>query len=220
MSSSYLGRRAKTSVVILIRFCGLAALSAVSLTGCTSHRAAEPPPVQSSGLVYSPNGEPLSGGALGHPPCSVAMAQWFDRVDANHDGAVDLDEFLGDARRQFAVMDLNHDGIITPGELYAFREPFGQDLVFVPPPGAVDTPHATSAKDSDASSELQHRTTISHDNGPPNRPDPVMAADIKLRFQVTFADFLAYAQDQFTLLNRSHSLRLTKIEVQRSCGAS
>jgi hypothetical protein len=148
------------------------------------------------------------------------MSQWFDRVDANHDGVIDIEEFLADTRRQFAVMDLDHDGFITPGELYTYRRPYGQDLVFVPPPSAGGKPQTAQSKPSGSMADMNVRGNGFRDNGPPNRPDPVMSADVKLRFEVSLPDFLAYAQDQFAALNRSHSGKLTKAEALRSCAGS
>ena len=98
------------------------------LAGCSRFGGRDRP--EDTGPIYSPNGEPLNGGALGHPSCAAAMAQWFDRVDANHDGAIDRAEFLADAARQFAAMDLDHDGVITPSELAQYRLPFAA----APPP--------------------------------------------------------------------------------------
>src|ERR1700722_6318414 len=90
----------------------LAALSACSLFG--SHTQDTD---RTSAVLFSPNGEPLSGGPLGHPPCAEAIGRWFDRVDTNHDGAISLEEYLADACRQFAAMDLDHEGVVTPAEL-------------------------------------------------------------------------------------------------------
>ena len=45
--------------------------------------------------IFSPAGEPLNGGPLGYPTCMQAVANWFARTDARHDGAIDRDAFLG-----------------------------------------------------------------------------------------------------------------------------
>jgi hypothetical protein len=107
-------RRLKRCAVVV-----LALLPA--LAACGGHRDREPQSARSTGPLYSPNGEPLSGGPLGHPSCQEALAGWFDRIDAHHVGTIDLAAFLADARRQFAAMDLNHDGQITPDELAQYR---------------------------------------------------------------------------------------------------
>lgn len=75
-------------------------------------------------IVYSPNGEPLSGGPLGQPSCKLALEYWLDRADADHDGRLDRNEFLADARAQFARQDLDHLGYLTTDVLERYREPY------------------------------------------------------------------------------------------------
>ncbi|WP_157218830.1 EF-hand domain-containing protein [Flavisphingomonas formosensis] len=62
-------------------------------------------------LFISPMGEPFRV-ADGDP-----RAAWFDAADADHDGRLTLAEFQADARRFFAMLDLNHDGEIDPDEI-------------------------------------------------------------------------------------------------------
>ena len=50
-----------------------------------------------------------------------ALAGWFDRVGSGKAGTIDLAAFLADASRQFAAMDINHDGQLTPDELARYR---------------------------------------------------------------------------------------------------
>jgi hypothetical protein len=75
-------------------------------------------------ILYSPNGEPLSGGPLGQPSCKLAMEYWLDRADSNHDGRLDRNEFLADARAQFARQDLDHLGYLTTDVLERYRESY------------------------------------------------------------------------------------------------
>ena len=120
-------------------------------------------------VIYSPTGEPLSGGPLGHPVCVEAMGNWFDRVDANHDGSIDRREYLDEARRQFAAMDLDKAGSLTPSELAQYRAPYG-----------INAKPAKHSQDREP--------TLAADD----RPDPVMAADDKMRFEVNLNQFLRY----------------------------
>lgn len=64
-------------------------------------------------LFISPSGEPFRG--------EGGLARWFAQVDANHDGAVILEEFRADARHSFQVLDANHDGTIDGFELQAYE---------------------------------------------------------------------------------------------------
>jgi len=158
-----------------------------------------PPPQR--GTLYSPNGEPLSGGRLGHPSCADALGRWFDRVDANHDGAIDLREFLADAARQFAAMDLDKDGVITPAELSQYRAPFAE---------APQVQEEQPRRD-ERGRELRAPAPAV------DRADPVMLADTGLRNRVTRAEFLALANRTFVALDASHDGRLTRDEAARSC---
>jgi Ca2+-binding EF-hand superfamily protein len=167
-------------------------------------------------LIYSPNGEPLSGGPLGRPSCGEAMAHWFDRIDADHDGTVDHGEFMNDARRQFAAMDLNRDGVITPAVLETYRAPYR--------PSREEEAKTRAEERQDAAAEhslfnqLRPGALLGRDrDGGAERSDPVMSADVNLRFKVGLDDFLAHAERVFRALDRNGDGRLTLGNVQRIC---
>jgi hypothetical protein len=68
--------------------------------------------------IFSPNAEIL---AVKQPQdkldvCTNALIAWFRRVDTNHDGRIDHDEFVADADRWFSVVDADHDGFAEPAE--------------------------------------------------------------------------------------------------------
>lgn len=42
---------------------------------------------------------------------------FLDRFDANKDGSITLEEFRGPTLANFARMDINHDGTVTPDEM-------------------------------------------------------------------------------------------------------
>jgi EF hand len=153
--------------------CAVAVALPCMLTGCAK------PTIDDHGrlVIYAPTGEPLSGGPLGHPVCTAAMSKWFDRVDLNHDGSIDRVEYLAEARRQFAAMDLDRTGSLTPSELAQYRAPYGIDAR--PSKHRSDSEPALAADD---------------------RPDPVMAADDKMRFEVSLDQFLRYQYMVFSAL--------------------
>jgi EF hand len=64
-------------------------------------------------LFMSPSGEPFRG--------EDGLGQWFARVDADHDGAIDLAEFRADARAFFDRLDTNHDGVVDGFEIQAYE---------------------------------------------------------------------------------------------------
>lgn len=148
-------------------------------------------------VIYSPTGEPLSGGPLGHPACEDVLTKWFDRVDVNRDGAIDRREYLDDARRQFAAMDLDRTGVLTPSGLAAYRAPF-----------IVETKAKKPGR--------PHEPTLAADD----RPDPVMAADDKMRFEVHLGQFLRYQNGFFTSLPGGDKGRVGRDPFLGLCRAS
>ncbi|MFZ0693384.1 MAG: hypothetical protein WAN51_04415 [Alphaproteobacteria bacterium] len=198
---------------------------AIGLVGC-SHDSSRPQRPEYTGILYSPNGEPLSGGALGHPVCANALSAWFDRVDGNHDGRVDADEFMMDARRQFAAMDLDHTGVITASELARYRAPYEETV-----PRQKNVASNEDGEEPDEQSASGNRRSRhggqsgggqrAAAGGPADmsdsQPDPVMSADIGLRFEVHVEDFLAYAQQKFSTLDRDRNGTLDRNEVVASC---
>ncbi|HYM04879.1 MAG TPA: hypothetical protein VET85_18145 [Stellaceae bacterium] len=165
-----------------------------TLAACSFFHEKEKPIDPSSRLLYSPNGEPLNGGPLGRPKCRDALARWFDRVDADRDGSIERNEFIADARRQFAAMDLNRDGVLTPAALAKYRLPYA----------------GTPAEET--SDEKPGKPAIVTGG-----PDPVMAADTGLRNKVELGDFLAHAEHVFATLDANHDSRLSRAEVQALC---
>jgi hypothetical protein len=186
----------------------IAALALVAALGACSLFDKEPPPVR-LGPLYSPNGEPLSGGALGEPKCDDAMRRWFARVDADRDGTIDLGEFLTDARRQFAAMDLEHSGVLTPAVLAQYRTPFLSDRA-----------RRQASNDDEDDDDRRNRHNRGGNGGPAiglDRTDPVMIADVNLRNRVTLDDFIAYARSNFAALDTDRNGRLTSDEIVAVC---
>ena len=175
-------------------------------------------------LIYSPNGEPLTGGPLGHPSCEEALARWFDRLDVDRRGTIDRDQYLADARRQFTAMDLDKQGAITAGELSRYRAPYESasraETAASAPESAGRAPRSGQGAQRPGQSNLGPRASVSggpRGHSPDEEPDPVMAADVHLQFRVTLPDFLAYADRKFVELNGKRDGRLAKTEVLALC---
>jgi len=174
-------------------------------------------------VVYSPNGEPLSGGALGHPSCVEAIAGWFDRVDTNHDGIIDRTELLADARIQFLRMDLDGDGAIYPAELLAFR------LSYQGPARRTNNVGADNKEDQN-SAEMDRLKAMGYSAGivtaddrykkntvVADISDPVMSADTNLDFKVSLDEFTAQAQDLFKRMDIDHDGKVERMEIMMAC---
>lgn len=199
----------------------LALLAAVG--GCQTHHAPAPAPGERQGaILFSPNGEPLSGGPLGHPKCEVAIGGWFERTDANHDGAIDRAEFLTDAKNQFARMDQHQNGYLTSLDLSEFRAPYEPQVPQAASAEGDDRPQSGEAgrrhpRDHDKDHDDSGRTVSSRGAGVDTRADPVMSADKTLSFKVTLADFIDHAGEVFASLDAHHDGRLDRAEVLTLC---
>ena len=198
-----------------IRLC--AALLSLVLAGACSHSHSDSPPQRA---IFSPNGEPLSGGPLGFPSCAAALGGWFDRLDGTRQGAVTREAFLADARRQFKAMDLNGDGVLTPEVLLRYRATYAAGLA----------PQSTAAGESDADRDKAGQPGHEKMKGSPasrsgasngafsrDVPDPVMSADTSLRLKVTAADFEKHAGQVFDRLDTDHDGRLSRAEALLWC---
>lgn len=194
----------------------MAILLSVLLVGCGSRDRDSSRREATEQPLYSPNGEPLSGGPLGHPPCEQAIPGWFDRLDGDRKGAIDLDQYLTDARRQFAAMDLNKDGLITAEVLARYRAPYEPasraDQAVTGPRSPENASRAAPGQHRQARTSGDDRGRFAEDE-----PDPVMAADVTLQFKVTLADFVDYERRRFVELNSKHDGRLTRAEVLAVC---
>jgi hypothetical protein len=175
--------------------------------------------------VTTPNGEPLPTPPLqgfDSPGCPPILGTWFDRIDTNHDGFVDRAEFMADAEAQFARMDTNHDGIVTPGTLAQYRA--GYEGHGPLPPlnghagGSDDGVPVQVAQGIPKSKGAKSLTDIVQGGYDPRvEPDPVMSADVSLRFQVTKKDFMDQAARRFARLDIDKSGKLSKPEAMRWC---
>jgi Ca2+-binding EF-hand superfamily protein len=153
--------------------------------------------------IYSPNGEVLNGGPLGRPTCEEALTAWFNRIDSNRDGRIGLEEFLADGRKQFAIMDIDHDGLITPSELDRYRAAYK----------TADDERSTGNTD-------RRRDPARNSITDSSQPDPVMASDVRLRNQVSLQDYLAHADKVFATMDRKRDGFITRDETLATCKTS
>jgi hypothetical protein len=215
------------------RTAALALAVAAVVAGCSSSPDGALSTPQSR-MLFSISGEPLSGGPLGRPTCEAALGRWFDRVDANHDAAIALDEALADAEAQFRRMDLDRDGGITAFELQNYRMPYldPRRERIVRQRLDVDSENQRSAdndndNDSGESRSRRRRPGPGAAGAPEprlggggpltDRPDPVMSADRNLDFRVTHDEYIAQLRSVFSRLDENHDGSLSRPEALASC---
>ena len=225
----------------MMRHCLPLFLAVLILSGCGHNlrlpwEDAPPPKSQAPSVVFSLNGEPLTGGPLGQMACTEALARWFERVNANHDSGIDRRELLDDAKTQFARMDLDHDGFITADELTIFREAYRPSAAAQRARTDETRPESERKGGGEQHPQHQHHGPGGGGGGPgPGGPgggnrgpgggssaktlaagisDPVMSADKNLDFKVSLAEFLAQAEENFARLDTDHNGRLSWNEIE------
>ena len=139
------------------------------------------------------------------------MKRWFDRADANHDGAVTLDEFINDAKTQFQRMDIDKNDYLVSEEVERFRMTYRDYQTGNKPADDKEdqqSPPDHHGKDHTGGSEGSEGSVI----------DPVMSADANLDYKVTLDEFTAYSQRTFKSLDADHNATLNLGEVTAICG--
>jgi hypothetical protein len=163
-----------------------------------------------AGIVYSPNGEPLTGGPLGTAKCEDALAAWFTRLAGSREATLPRDSYLADARTQFAKMDLHHAGYVTSTDLSEYRAPFE-------PPQRPEAEHEQEPEQPGSRRRPGNPPSANRDPTVDTRADPVMSADKTLSFKVTLDDFIVHANETFSALDTDRDERLSVTEVTAQC---
>jgi hypothetical protein len=182
-------------------------------------------------VFISPSGEPFRAGRGGPYPLDV----WFARTDANHDGAISLDEFQADAAAFFKRLDTNHDGVIDGLEISAYEQSVAPEILpRIPRLTAKDIPPLpVEGIGADADRARRQREQAEQDAEQPRRrrdgtaasaaafslthePEPVAAADSDFDGKVSRAEAIAAAGRRFALLDLDHDGRLTRLELPKS----
>jgi len=190
--------------------------------GCVSPRG-PPPPRGEINVFISPAGQPFVGG----PDAPYPLDTWFGHADADHDGALGLEEFQADARAFFQVLDKDHDGVISGAEITDYEQTIApQILPRVAQLTSRDVPPLpdSAAGRSEERQREQGREVGQRRGGRDFRggagafsltpePEPVAAADADFDGKVTLAEFLATTQSRFRRLDLNHDGRLLRSEL-------
>lgn len=165
-------------------------------------------------VFISPCGEPFRAA----PDAPYAVALWFKQADANADGRVDHGEFIADAERFFAKLDLHKDGALGAYDIAVYERRIAPEvlgghyqvgvvagralkwLAQADRPGEIDPggsvpPEPTPRKDLDETGVGASPYSFF------DEPEPVTAADFDLVGYITKANFLKLADIHFTALD-------------------
>ncbi|HEY5107054.1 MAG TPA: hypothetical protein VII73_09840 [Caulobacteraceae bacterium] len=218
--------RRQAGTILIAAAAGLAAPARVAARGDEDD---EGPP----NVFISPCGEPFR--AATDAPYAVAL--WFKQADANADGRVDHGEFIADAERFFAKLDIHKQGALGAYDIAVYERRIAPEvlgghyqvgaighrglkwLAQADRPGEIDPggsvpPEATPRKDLDETGVGASPYSFF------DEPEPVTAADLDLVGYITKANFLKLAEMHFTTLDSGGQgyltlAKLPKTQVQK-----
>jgi hypothetical protein len=181
----------KIAPVAATAFC--AALLAASAWGSAVAAKPKGPDPGSTNLFISPPGQPYT--APGPDPYPIVL--WFNRLDSNSDGKLDINEFRADAQFFFKVLDRNGDGIVDSAEVTYYE----QHIV----PQVLQTPNAGGLDDG----ALQRLDRLAFDRGAApydlfGEPEPVRSADRQFNYRITLQEFLDQSDRHFHILDKKN----------------
>jgi Ca2+-binding EF-hand superfamily protein len=159
-------------------------------------------------IFFSPAGEPFRGADKG----DYAVALWFAKADANHDGVLSKEEFRADANRFFEVVDLNHDGKIDAAEVKNYEMKIAPE-VLARSFDSGDVVGSSGPKDIQPHNDSRLGNVSSQINNGQNRqgagffsfldePEPISGADIDFNNKITKDEWLAATNRRFGRLDQ------------------
>ncbi|HEY8593454.1 MAG TPA: hypothetical protein VIL42_11420 [Sphingomicrobium sp.] len=161
--------------------------------------AAEDAPERGPGRFFvSPMGEPFYGRTSGEDGLIV----WFQRADANHDGAITADEMVADSDRFFAMLDRAGDGEIDPDDMLYYEG------VLAPQLRAQSIVTVTTRPGGETAEHVDNESASGR-YGLMKIPQPVASADRNFNRGVSRDELRAAARRRFQMLDAAAAGRLT-----------
>lgn len=218
---------------MMLRSLGLTAVLAAALAACAHappdgpqepygpHGRGGPPGQGGRGpmgggpqLFISPAGEPFRA-----PPSAPYPVQaWFDGADANHDGALSRDEFVADSLRFFAVVDVDHNGVIDGFEVSNYETRIAPEIIGGAAPSMRRGPMGQGPEGGDDDSPRRRPSGTNVLQGAAlfgliAEPEPVMASDGNFDRRITKDEAIKAAKTRFALLdaNKDGVLKLDEL---------
>lgn len=163
-------------------------------------------------LFISPAGEPFRAQADAPYPAEA----WFLGADSNHDSALSRDEFVADAARFFAVLDVDKDGVIDGFEVSAYEKNIAPEILLGANPVSGGGPDGgrrggppgggSRGRGGPIGGALQGAAPYSL----LAEPQPVMGADADFNRRISKDEALKAARSRFALIDtdRDGALRL------------
>lgn len=192
---------------------GLPAVGALTLPSLL--RAQGLPTTALQNVFISPCGQPFRAA----PGAPYPVAEWFRQADKNGDGKVDHAEFTADAEAFFKVLDLNHDGFLSPYEVGYYEVKIAPEVLggrFEPAFGAnhgrlwkvQGGPGPNPSGDHEPQAPVVPLGPDEAANGASpfsffDEPEPVAAADVRFRGVIAKVDFLNLSDIHFSALDKS-----------------
>lgn len=170
-------------------------------------------------LFVSPMGEPFRGSADGKPPQDA----WFDGADANHDGALSVEEMTADAERFFATLDVRKDGEIDPDDVERYETDILPEIrggsPTRPRPGMLDGSGLGPKADEGFGSPRARKDRNTKQGAARfsylDYPQPIVVADRNFNRGVDIREFATAAETRFAALDRNGDGRIGKAELPK-----
>ncbi len=191
----------KIAPAVALALC--AALLAAS--AWTPAAAARRPAPGSTHLFVSPPGQPYT--APGSDPYPIVL--WFNRLDSNSDGKLDINEFRADALFFFRLLDRNSDGLVDSTEVTYYEDHIVPQVLQRPGNGSLDD------------GALQKLDRLVGDQGAApytlfGEPEPVRSADRQFNYRITLQEFLDQSDRHFRLLDKKNQGFVTLADLPKT----